>query len=146
MEVAVVETSQLWGKMEVVIIGLLAAAIVRTVNIHNETLFVFASLLLLGLFLFIKSAASRLPYPGLAPLIVKISEFAIMVFGFFTATLVGSMTTSFLTTDGSITLRSSNKLFVFFIVAIAGYIIIPKHVVIRDFENRITKLEERVPI
>lgn len=50
MEVAVVETSQLWGKMEVVIIG--STAIVRTVNIHNETLFVFASLLLLGLFVY----------------------------------------------------------------------------------------------
>lgn len=144
MEVAVVETSQLWGRMEVVIVGLLAAAVVRTVNIHNETLYVFGSLMLLGLFLFIKSAAGRLPYPGLVPLIVKISELAIMVFGFFTATLVGNMTTGFLTTDGSITLRSSNKLFVFFIAAITGYIIIPKHVVIPNFVQRLSKLEEEL--
>lgn len=141
MEAAAVETSQLWGKMEVVIIGLLAAAVVRTVNIHNETLFVFTSLILLGVFLFIKSAASRLPYPGLSPLIVKISELLIMIFGFFTATLVGNMTTGFLTTDGSITLRSSNKLFVFFIAALTGYIIIPKHVVITNFVQRLEKLE-----
>lgn len=141
MEAAAVETSQLWGKMEVVIIGLLAAAVVRTVNIHNETLFVFTSLILLGVFLFIKSAAARLPYPGLSPLIVKISELLIMIFGFFTATLVGNMTTGFLTTDGSITLRSSNKLFVFFIAALTGYIIIPKHVVITNFVQRLEKLE-----
>lgn len=144
MEVAAIETSQLWGKMEVVIIGLLAAAVIRTVNIHNETLFLFASLLLLGLFLFVKGAAGRLPYPGLAPLIVKISELMIMIFGFFTATLVGNMTTGFLTTDGSITLRSSNKLFVFFIAALTGYIIIPKHVVIPNFAQRLTKLEEEL--
>jgi len=144
MEVAAVETSQLWGRMEVVIVGLLASAVVRYMDIHNEVVFVFTSLLLLGLFLFIKSAAARLPYPGLAPLIVKVSELAIMIFGFFTATLVGSMTTSFLTTDGTITLRSFNKLFVFFIISITAYNIIPKHTAMKDLYKRMDTLENRI--
>lgn len=88
-----------------------------------------------------------MPYPGLAPLIVKISEFAIMVFWFLYSYIGGKHDYQF-SDDGWIDyLEKFEQLFVFFIVAIASYIIIPKHVVIRDFENRITKLEERrVPI
>jgi len=138
--VASKESAQLWDRSKIVLIGLLASTVVKYMNIHNEVIFIFTSLLFLGLFLYVKAAAATLPYPGLAVLLTKIADFTIMVAGFFTATIVTNMTTTFLSTDGAITLRTSNKLIIFLLLAIALYIILPKYLLINDMDKRIDEL------
>lgn len=142
MDIAAFQGTQLSDKITYVLIGLIAATVVRLMDIHNEMLIIFNSLFLFALFMFIKSSASTLPYLSISSLLIKISDFAIFVFGFFTATIMGNLVTGFLTSDGSITLRTSNKVVIFLIIAIALALVLPKHLAIADLDRRIEALKK----
>jgi hypothetical protein len=103
---------------------------------------IFNSLFLFALFMFIKSSAVTLPYPSIARLLIKISDFAIFVFGFFTATIMGNLVTGFITADGSITLRTANKVVIFLILAITLALLLPRHLAIADLDRRIEELKK----
>jgi len=140
MEIAGQESVQLWERSKIVLIGLLAATVVRFMDIHNEIVFIFNALFFLGLFMYIKASVASLPYPGITTLILKISDFMIIVTGFFTATIITNMTTTFLATDGSITLRTSTKLIIFLILLISIYNVLPKYLAIVDLDQRLHAL------
>jgi hypothetical protein len=142
MEIAAVQSIQLSDKITYGLIVLIAATVVRFMDIHNEMLIIFFSLFAFILFMFIKSSAVTLPYVSIASLLVKISDFAIFVFGFFTATIMGNLVTGFLTSDGSITLRTANKVVIFLILAIALALILPKHLAMADLDRRIEALKK----
>jgi hypothetical protein len=142
MEVAGQETVQVWERGKIVLIGLLAATAVRFMDIHNEVIFIFNALFFLGLFMYVKASVVSLPYPGISLLLLKISDFMIVVTGFLTATIITNMTTSFLSTDGTITLRTSNKLIIFLILLIAIYNTLPKYVTIPDLDKRLQAFTE----
>jgi hypothetical protein len=142
MDIAAFQGTQLSDKITYVLIGLIAATVVRLMDIHNEMLIIFVSLFLFMLFMFIKSSAVTLPYVAMSKLLIKISDFAIFVFGFFTATIMGNLVTGFLTSDGSITLRTSNKVIIFLILAITLAMILPKYLALADLDRRIEELKK----
>jgi hypothetical protein len=142
MDIAAFQGTQLSDKITYVLIGLIAATVVRLMDIHNEMVIIFVSLFLFMLFMFIKSSAVTLPYVAMSKLLIKISDFAIFVFGFFTATIMGNLVTGFLTSDGSITLRTSNKVIIFLILAIALAMILPKYLALADLDRRIEELKK----
>jgi hypothetical protein len=143
MEIAAFQSTQLSEKITYVLIGLIAATVVKLMDIHNEMMIIFNSLFLFILFMYIKSAATGLPYPSISKLLIKISDFAIFVFGFFTATIMGNLVTGFLTSDGSITLRTSNKVVIFLILAITFAMILPKYLAFADLDRRIEELKKK---
>ena len=142
MDIAASQSIQLSDKIAYGVIVLIAATVVRLMDIHNEMIIIFNSVFLFTLFMFIKSSAASLPYPSISMLLIKISDFAIFVFGFFTATILGNLVTGFLTSDGSITLRTSNKVVIFLILAITLALILPKHLAVADLDRRIEALKK----
>jgi hypothetical protein len=142
MDIAASQSVQLSDKIAYGVIILIAATVVKLMDIHNEMIIIFNSLFLFIFFMFVKSAATTLPYASISKLLVKISDFAIFVFGFFTATILGNLVTGFLTSDGSITLRTSNKVVIFLILAITLALILPRHLAIADLDRRIEELKK----
>jgi hypothetical protein len=142
MEVAAFQGTQLSDKISYVLIMLIAAAVIRIMTIHNEIMIIFNSVFFFVLFMFIKSSSESLPYLSLARLFVKISDFAIFMFGLFIATIMGNLVTGFLTADGSITFRTANKVVIFLILAITLALILPKHLAIADLDRRIEGLKK----
>jgi hypothetical protein len=142
MDIASSQSVQLSDKLAYAVIVLIGATVLRYMDIHNEMLIIFFSVFALIFFIFVKSSSATLPYLAISSLLIKISDFAIFVFAFFTATILGNLVTGFLTSDGSITMRTSNKVVIFLILAIALALILPKHLALADLDRRIEALKK----
>lgn len=121
------QTREMWSRWKMIFYSIFTAAAIRYINIHNQVTIIFSSMILLLIFYFIRHIAARLPYHAVGGLLYETADMLVALFQIFTATSVGNGISGFITTDGSLNIRSANKIFILMELVFIGILVLPKY-------------------
>lgn len=121
------QTSEMWMRSKLIFFTIFATTAAGFLTIHNEVIFISGSLLMLFLFYYLRSAAKNLPFKAVGGFLYQLADMAVALFQIFVATAIGSSASNFLTTDGSLNIRSVNKIFILIMAVFDAMLILPKY-------------------